>query len=158
VKLLKRILLGLVIILVAIQVVRPAKNIASQPSANDITAHYATPPAVKQLLAAACYDCHSDTTRYPWYANVQPIASWMAWHVADGKKHLNFSQFATYAPKRTAHKLEELIEEVNEGAMPLDSYQLAHADARLTAEQNKLLTDWAKSLRQRILADNNLSE
>lgn len=154
----KRILLALAALFVALQLVRPEKNIATEPSANDIAAHHPTPPAVKQLLATACYDCHSDATRYPRYANIQPVASWMARHVTEGKKHLNFSQFATYTPKRAAHKLEELIEEVNEGEMPLGSYKLMHADARLTAEQRTLLTTWAKTVRQRILADKDLTE
>lgn len=158
VKLLKPILLGLAVTFVAIQFARPARNIAAQPSANDITARHPTPPAVKALLAAACYDCHSNTTRYPWYTNVQPVAWWLASHVSDGRRHLNFSEFATYDPKKAAHKLEEIVDEVNEGDMPLASYRLAHPEARLAAEQRRLLTDWAAALRQRILADNGLTE
>ena len=158
VKLLKRILLVLAVVFVAIQFVRPARNIAAQPSANDITARYPTPPAVKQLLAAACYDCHSNSTRYPWYANVQPMAWWLADHVAEGKQNLNFSEFAAYAPKKAVVKLEDLVDLVNKGEMPLASYRLAHADARLTIEQRKLLTDWADGVRERILAENGLTE
>lgn len=158
VKLLKRILLVLAAVFVAIQFVRPARNAAAAPSANDITARYPTPPAVKQLLAAACYDCHSNTTRYPWYANVQPVAWWLAAHVDDGKRHLNFSEFAAYAPKKAVVKLEDLVDEVNEGEMPLASYKLAHADARLTPDQRKQLADWADAVRERILAENGLTE
>lgn len=157
-KLLKRILLVLAVVFVAIQFVRPARNVATASSANDITARYPTPPAVKQLLAAACYDCHSNTTRYPWYANVQPVAWWLAAHVDDGKRHLNFSEFAAYAPKKAVVKLEDLVDEVHDGEMPLTSYKLAHPDARLTAEQRKLLAGWADAVRDRILADNGLAE
>jgi hypothetical protein len=157
-KALHLILLALASLLGAAQLVRPEKNQADQPSPNDITAHYPTPPAVKALLANACYDCHSNTTRYPWYAEVQPLAWWLADHVTDGKKHLNFSEFATYPPKRAAHKLEELIEEVNAREMPLASYRIAHADARLTADQTQLLVEWARAVRQRILADHNLAQ
>ena len=157
-KLLKRILLGLAVVFVAIQFVQPARNVSAQPSANDITTRYPTPPAVKQLLAAACYDCHSNTTRYPWYANVQPAAWWLAYHVADGKRHLNFSEFTAYAPKKAVVKLEDLVDEVHAGEMPLASYRLAHADARLTAEQRTLLADWADAVRERILAENGLTE
>jgi hypothetical protein len=158
VKLLKKILLGLVVLLVAIQFVRPAKNIAPRPSENDITDHYPTPPAVKQLLAVACYDCHSNTTRYPWYANVQPAAWFLASHVNDGKAHLNFSEFYTYSPKRAASKLDQVIDEVTDHEMPLASYKLGHPDARLTPAQSKLLTDWADGIRQQILAANGLAE
>ena len=157
-KLLKKILLGLVVLFVAIQFFRPTKNIAARPSENDIADHYPTPPAVKQLLAVACYDCHSDTTRYPWYADFQPVGWWLASHVDDGKKHLNFSQFATYSPKRAAGKLDELIDEVTDHEMPLASYRLGHPDARLTPAQIKLLTDWADGVRQQILTANSLSD
>ena len=158
VKLLKKIILGLVVLFIAIQFVRPAKNIAARPSENDITDHHPTPPAVKQLLAVACYDCHSNNTRYPWYANVQPAAWWLASHVNDGKAHLNFSEFADYSPKRAANKLDQVIDELTDNAMPLASYKLGHPDARLTPGQTKLLTDWADSVRQQILAANGLSD
>ena len=158
VKLLKRILLVLVLLFIAIQFIRPEKNIADRPSGNDIADHYPTPPAVRQLLAAACYDCHSDTTRYPWYANIQPVGWWLASHVRDGKKHLNFSAFATYSPKRAAHKLDELTDELADNEMPLASYKLGHPDARLTPGQTRLLTDWADGLRAQILADNGLTD
>ena len=154
----KRILIGLAVIFAAIQLAQPAKNIASHPSEDDITARYPTPPVVQQMLSVACYDCHSNTTRYPWYSNIQPVGWWLAAHVDDGKKHLNFSEFATYSPKRAAHKLDQIIDEVTDREMPLFSYKLGHPDARLTAAQTKLLTDWAAAIRDHIAADNNLAE
>ena len=157
-KLLKKIVLGLVVLFVAIQFVRPDKNIARRPSGNDIADHYPTPPAVKQLLAVACYDCHSSTTRYPWYANVQPLAWWLASHVNDGKARLNFSEFAAYSPKRAANKMDDVIDAITDQTMPLPSYKLGHPDARLTAAQTKLLTDWAESVRKQIVAANGLDE
>ena len=154
----KRILLGLAVIFAAIQFVQPAKNIAARPSANDIIDHYATPPVVKQMLEVACYDCHSNTTRYPWYANIQPVGWWLASHVNDGKQHLNFSEFSAYSPKRAAKKLDQIIDEITDHEMPLASYKLGHPDARLTNAQSKLLTDWAATTRDRVLADNHLSD
>ena len=153
----KRILLGLAVIFAAIQFVQPAKNIAARPSANDIIDHYATPPVVKQMLEVACYDCHSNTTRYPWYANIQPVGWWLASHVNDGKQHLNFSEFSAYSPKRAAKKLDQIIDEITDHEMPL-AYKLGHPDARLTNAQSKLLTDWAATTRDRVLADNHLSD
>ena len=157
-KFLKKILLGLIFLFIAVQFVRPARNIAPHPSENDITDHYPTPPAVKQLLAVACYDCHSNTTRYPWYADVQPAAWWLASHVNDAKARLNFSEFSTYSPKRAANKLDQIIDQVTDREMPLASYRLGHPDARLTPAQTKLLTDWADGLRQQILAANGLTD
>ena len=157
-KLLKKILLGLAVLFVAIQFIRPAKNIAPRPSENDLADHYPTPPAVQQLLSVACYDCHSNTTRYPWYADIQPVGWWLASHVNDGKAHLNFSEFTTYSPKRAANKMDQLIDEVTDHEMPLASYRLGHPEARLTPAQTKLLADWADSVRQQIVAANGLEE
>jgi len=47
--------------------------------------------------------------------------------------------------KKKDHKLEELIEEVEEGEMPLTSYTLIHGN--LTKEDQKLLLNWVKNLR-----------
>jgi hypothetical protein len=76
---------------------------------------------------------------------------WMDWHVREGKKHLNFSAFATYTPKRAAHKMEEAYEMVEKREMPLPSYTITHRDAKLTDEQIKLLADWARELETKIL-------
>lgn len=147
---LKKISLGLVLLFVAIQFVRPAKNLSATPGPHDITALHPTPPAVKQLLAVACYDCHSNHTRYPWYAEVQPLGWWLAQHVRDGKHELNFSELGAYSKKTAARKLDACIDEVTDKAMPLPSYRLNHRDARLTEAQTKLLTDWFEDTRDRI--------
>ena len=149
---LKRISLGLLIILVALQFFRPARNFSAGPSPNDIAAQPSTPPEVRHLLETACYDCHSNHTRYPWYAQVQPIGWGLAYHIRSGKRHLNFSEFAAYPAKRAAARLDTAIDEVTDHGMPLFSYRLMHADARLTDEQIKRFTDWAEATRQRLLA------
>jgi hypothetical protein len=147
---LKRLLLGLVIILAAIQLIRPAKNLAPVPGPNDITVRLSVPPDVQPLLHSACYDCHSNNTRYPWYAEVEPIGWLLASHVRDGKRHLNFSEFATYPRQRAVLKLENAIDEVTDHGMPLLSYRLIHGDARLSPAQIKLLTDWANAARRQL--------
>lgn len=138
---------GLAVVLVAIQFIRPARNASlASPFASprDITIVFPPPPEVKQVLATACYDCHSNLTRYPWYANLQPAGWWLASHVNDAKKELNFSEFAGYSSKRQARRLESIVDEVRDRTMPLKSYKLIHADARLTEAQIKALSDWAE--------------
>lgn len=139
---LKKIFLGLLLVFLALQLVRPTKNVSRAPDPQDITARYPTPPAVKQLLTVACFDCHSNHTRYPWYAEVQPVAWWLAQHVRDAKHDLNFSEFGAYSKKTALGRLEACVDEVTDRTMPLPSYRLTHPDARLTDAQVKLLTDW----------------
>jgi len=149
----KKIMLGLGVLLVLAQFVRPAKNISPTPDTADISGKFAVPPEVKRVLQNACYDCHSNRTRYPWYAEIQPMGWWLARHVKDGKAHLNFSEFATYSAKRTGDKLDEIADEVSQEAMPLPSYKWGHPKARLTAAERKLLIDWADNLHDEISAD-----
>ena len=147
----KKILLGVLVVLVAIQFIRPAKNLgAAEPGPNDITVLHPTSLEVKAILARACYDCHSDRTRYPWYAEVQPVGWWLAWHVKEGKRHLNFSQFGVYPGTRASRKLTQLMEETKDEGMPLPSYTWIHRDAKLTDAQIATVCDWAEALQEKI--------
>lgn len=146
----KKIPLGIALLFVAAQFVRPAKNISAGAAPADIGTKFAVPPNVKSLLQRACYDCHSNQTHYPWYADIQPVGWWLASHVKDGKEHLNFSEFGTYTVKRTVSKLGQISDEVSQQSMPLPSYTWAHPEARLTAAEMKLITDWADNLHDEI--------
>lgn len=144
-----KILLGLGVALVAIQFIRPGRN-DSSAGPDDLAAKYPPPPAVKLLLETACYDCHSNRTRYPWYAQVQPVGWWLAEHIADAKRQLNFSEFTAYDEHRQAKKLLSISDEVTDRSMPLKSYTWVHGDAKLTDAQIKLLADWAEALAEKI--------
>jgi hypothetical protein len=149
---LKKFLLGLGVLLVAAQFVRPGRNESAGPGPDDITAKFPVPPEVSGLLQRACNDCHSNHTRYPWYAEVQPVRWWLDSHINDGKRHLNFSEFGAYPAKRAAKKLQAISDEVTERTMPLKSYTLVHADARLAPAEIKLLAGWAEALQEKIAA------
>ncbi|MDF7820987.1 heme-binding domain-containing protein [Runella sp. MFBS21] len=143
---LKKILIGLGVVLVAIQLIRPERNL-SDDRTYDVSTKYAVPEDVKQILAVACNDCHSNKTEYPWYANIQPVAWFLDHHVTDGKRHLNFSNFTSRSVAYQNHKFEETIEMVKEGEMPLASYTYLglHAGANLTELQKQSLLNWAQA-------------
>jgi len=147
----KRILLILLVLLVIIQFIRPAENHSDKLSANDITLQYPVPDTVLSILKRSCYDCHSNNTSYPWYNRVQPVAWWLNSHVTEGKRELNFSEFASYPLKKQARKLKNTVKEIKEGDMPLNSYLWIHIDAALDQGQKNILVYWADSL-QRIIA------
>lgn len=151
-KALKYIGIVLLVVLVVIQFIRPEKNIAATPSEHHISKLYAVPADVEQTLIKACYDCHSNNTKYPWYSNVQPVAWWLNDHVKDGKKHLNFDEFTTYRIARQYKKLEECIEETKEGEMPLESYTLIHKNAVLTDAEKLSFATWCETVRDSIKA------
>jgi hypothetical protein len=138
----KKILYALLAVFVIIQFFRPTRNEAAGPFPNHIETKYAMNEQVKTTMSIACFDCHSNNTRYPWYANIQPVAWWLQNHVNDGKKHLNFSEFTAYTEKRQRKKIEEIKEAVTEGWMPLNSYKWIHKDAVLTKEQSTAIAQW----------------
>ncbi len=140
-----KIILGLVAFLLGIQFIRPTKNVSNDQTFH-IATNYTVPLRVNTILQSACNDCHSNKTTYPWYAEVQPMGWWLNKHVTDGKKDLNFSTFTKLPIAVQNHKLEEVIEMVKEGEMPLPSYTYLglHADAKLTNEQRELITVWAQ--------------
>lgn len=148
-----KLLLGLAVIFLALQTFRPARIVsAAAPFSekDDITAIQPPPPEVRQILATSCYDCHSNHPRYPWYTAIQPVGWWLASHINDGRKHLNFSEFGTFPVKRQIKKLEELSDEVQDRGMPLKSYALIHREAQLTKAQMAALSDWAEAAHDRI--------
>lgn len=153
---LKKIAFALLAALVVIQLFRPERNQTGTPSANHIGNKYTVPANVSDILKNSCYDCHSNNTRYPWYANVQPLAWWLQDHVNEGKREMNFDEFLSYPAKKAHHKLEEVIEQVKEGEMPLKSYTLVHRNAVLDQEQKRILSEWAAGIMHEIAATNDI--
>jgi hypothetical protein len=146
-KFFKRFLLIVLIIFIGIQFIRPARNRSEGVSPKDISTLYNVPKDVDSILKVSCYDCHSNNTAYPWYANVQPVAWWLNKHIIQGKKELNFSEFASYSLRRQYHKLEEVVDEVKDNQMPLDSYTWIHKKAILTEPQKQTLYNWVNNVR-----------
>lgn len=150
---LKRTFQILLLIFIIIQFIRPAKNKAEGISSHDMSKIYAVPANVQAILKTSCYDCHSNNTIYPWYANIQPAAWWLDDHIKEGKKELNFSEFASYRIGRQYRKLEEINGEVKEDKMPLDKYLWIHRDAKLSNAQKLTLTNWVTAIRDTIKAN-----
>lgn len=142
-KILKALLFVLVAALVIIQFIRPAKNAGEEIASNQITAIHPVPENVQQILKVSCNDCHSNTTHYPWYSKIQPVAWILDDHIVEGKRELNFSTFATYPAYRRYKKFKEIGEQVKDGEMPLFSYTIPHRDAVLNADQKLILENWA---------------
>lgn len=142
-----KILLAIALILVAIQVIRPARNNGEAIGPNDISKAYQIPSEIHTVLQQSCYDCHSNKTNYPWYANIQPIGWWLQSHINDGKRHLNFSEYGTYAEKKAKHKFEEIEDAAANGWMPMESYLWMHPETKLTPDQSKAISQWAGALK-----------
>lgn len=140
-----KIILGLVGLLLVLQFVPQEKNL-SDDQLYDISKKYEIPSNVNEILVNACNDCHTNKSTYPWYSNIQPVGFWLNHHINDGKKHLNFSEFVSIPIAKQNHKLEEVIEQVEEKEMPMHSYTYfgLHEKGNLSADQRAILISWAK--------------
>src|SRR5688572_25570485 len=143
----KKIFIFLLVILVVIQFIHPAKNKGSEVQKNFLGTVFPVPVNIKTILGKACNDCHSNNTDYPWYSNIQPVHWWMNNHIQEGKSHLNFDEYSHKSLRFQYHKMEEIAEMVKEGEMPLESYTWIHEDAKLTEAEKKELIDWADGIR-----------
>ena len=139
----KKISLVLLIVFIAIQFIQPARNTNGQVMPADITKHFTVPGSVEAILKTSCYDCHSNNTRYPWYANIQPMGWLLANHIKKGKADLNFNEFGNYSRRRQLSKLKAINNSIKEGTMPLSSYALLHRDAKLSQNNKELVMEWA---------------
>ena len=142
----KKVMLGLLILLILIQFIRPEKN-DSGDYTNDYTSVMQVPDNVKEIIKTSCADCHSNFTKYPWYSEIAPVSWYIAQHVNEGKEHLNFSEWMRYNKNQKDHIIQDLEEELEGFEMPLKSYLLIHKDAILTKDQYKILLAWVKTLK-----------
>ena len=121
---------------------RPEKNISSVEAKNSIEKLFPIPDSVLTILKTACYDCHSNNTRYPWYSNIQPVALFLNKHIVEGKKELNFDEFGNYTERRQQSKLKAIAYQVRDGEMPLYSYKLMQSEARLQKRDIQIIINW----------------
>ncbi len=149
-KILKYVLIVLVAGLVIIQFINRPEKINEPVTENDIIENLQLNTEMAGLLKAACYDCHSNQPRYPWYANIAPVSWTIAEHIEHGRDELNFSEWGTYSARRRDHKLEEVVEEEEEGHMPLPNYVKMHREADISEEQLEMLKAWVQQERAKI--------
>ena len=135
----KIIFIGILILFIVIQFV--PVNINNPKVTQEIN----TPDDVKAVLKRACYDCHSNETKVPFYAKIAPISFFIVNHIKEGRAELNFSEWDRYSSKQSQHKIKEIWEEINAGKMPLDYYRFVHSEAELTEVDKKLIQNWVEN-------------
>ncbi|SRR5579884_2804919 len=134
---------ALVAAFLLLQLTNPPRTNPSAPPGDDIAATNPPPPQIMALLHAACYDCHSNETKWPWYSHVAPVSWLIASDVNGGRHRLNFSEWPRQHPDWVIRRLERISEELDYREMPPPKYLLMHPEARLTDAQRKELIQWA---------------
>ena len=139
-----------VVVLIGLQFVRPARTNPQVDQSQTIQACLQVTPQVAAVLDRSCQDCHSNSSRWPWYSNVAPVSWFVIDHVNEGRSHLNLSEWGHLDNRKASKKLEEICEEVQDGEMPLESYTYIHWSAKLSSEDVSTLCEWTAAERARI--------
>jgi hypothetical protein len=150
--LMKRIVLGLVIVFAGMQFIRPDRTNPPLNASQSVQVTAAVPADVDKVLRRACYDCHSSETRWPWYSGVAPMAWGVADHVTEGRAEFNLSEWGSYPARKRVAVLEKMCDEVREGRMPLKQYLWLHRDATLSEADWKSICDWSTEEADRLSA------
>ena len=104
-----------------------------------------TPPNVKAILKASCYDCHSNETVWPWYSQVAPVSWLVSRDTIVGRQHLNFSTWNRYLPEQQAELVAGSMRRIRRGRMPPWFYTIKHTDGKISPEKLAVLEAWAAS-------------
>lgn len=90
-------------------------------------------PKTRAYAVRACFDCHSNETKWPAYSYIAPISWLVADDVKEGRKDFNMSDWKP-------GKGDEAAKEVRKGDMPMWQYTLMHSEAKLTdAEKQEFI-------------------
>jgi len=137
-------------ILVLIQFIQIDKaNPTSKPE-HDFVAVVNAPENIAKRVKHTCYDCHSNTTAYPWYTNIAPVSWWIKGHIKNGRQKLNFSEWGTYDADKRSHKLNECAEWTADYRMPLKSYGWLHPKAQMSDDERQALAQWFEAQRSKM--------
>jgi hypothetical protein len=141
----KKLFLSLPVVAIVIQFLpAPAKSNPPVDPARTFKAVMKPPAEVDAIVQRACMDCHSNETKWPWYADVAPVSWPVRHHVEDGRRHLNFSEWlkpgeANFSDWNT---LEDICATVRDKTMPLPRYDWMHPEAKLTDADRQAVCGW----------------
>ncbi len=137
---LRLVVVGLAGALVAIQFVPYGRDRTNPPVVQDAPWNSAESA---RIAVTACYDCHSNETKWRWYDKLAP-ASWLVQnHVDEGREALNFSEWGR------RQEIDDLVESVIGGSMPPRSYLLLHPSAKLSVDEKEQLVAALRALAAR---------
>ncbi|MBN2083384.1 heme-binding domain-containing protein [bacterium] len=140
----KKVLVGiLLIIIVAVVAIQFVPVERSNPP---VEAALVADAQVVEVIKTSCFDCHSNETVWPWYSYVAPVSWQISEHVTEGREHLNFSNWENLDPDRRGYIAEEILDEIEEGGMPLPVYLRMHPQAAVDDQELEVIRRWAEAI------------
>ena len=126
----KQVAVVFVIVFAAAQLIRPERANPATDAARTIQAQAGTTSELAAVLDRSCRDCHSNNTVWSWYTHIAPLSWLMARGVAEGRKAINFSEWASYAPDLQRRLLSASCQDATSGKMP-GVYALVRPETKL---------------------------
>lgn len=106
------------------------------------------PDAVMAVLKKSCYDCHSHETKWPGPAYIAPVSWAVSARVSFGRRALNFSQWDTGSKTDQRARIEAISNTVLGSRQHQRLYYAANQQARMSAEERRLLLNWIENVKR----------
>lgn len=132
--------------IVAAEVVRPQSDTPATDSAHSIQAQLGAPSALATVLNRSCGDCHSNTMESRWYTRIPPFSTLMARGAREGRKAIDFSEWATYSLEQRRALLRASCTDATLGKMPMEAYLRFRSDARLSPQDIETICSAARQV------------
>lgn len=142
----KKALVVISILGMGMQFIPVSKNQSDEVPKTDFLQTNEGPVTIQKMIKAACYDCHSNNTNYPWYGRVRPFAWLLQKHIDEGKEELNFSTFQEYSGRMQREKVRSMISQIRDDKMPLKKYLWMHAEAEMSDSEKEQLIEYLEEL------------
>ena len=137
------------IVFAAAQLVRPDRSNPATDVSRTIAAHVGTTNGLAAVLDRSCRDCHSNATVWPWYTQIAPVSLLMAYGVTEGRKAVNFSEWAAYSPELQRAMLIASCRDASTGRMP-GAYAQLHPETRLSTQDVETICAAAREAEAKI--------
>jgi hypothetical protein len=143
----KWIVIGVIVVLILIQSIRPSRTNPPVIESRGLEAHVLVPIPVQVVLMRACYNCHSSATVWPWYSNVAPVSWLIANDVNTARGHINFQDWEAQINEQEGKEHLGLIcKLIRNGTMPPAKYRIMHEDANISPDEVNTVCTWSQQV------------
>ena len=138
---------GIVAVLILIQVIQPSRTNPAVVPSQSLEAHVPVPPDVLAVMKRSCYDCHSNSTVWPWYSRVAPVSWYVARDVNVARSHINLQNWEAQINEQEAKEHLGLVcKQIREGKMPPADYRFLHKGTDVSPEETNSICAWSQKV------------
>jgi hypothetical protein len=138
---------GVVAVLILIQIIQPSRTNPTVVPSRTLEAHVPVPPDVLAVMKRSCYDCHSNSTVWPWYSHVAPVSWYVVRDVNVARSHINLQNWEAQINEQEAKEHLGLVcKQVREGKMPPADYRFMHKGTDVSPEETKSICAWSQKV------------